>query len=113
MNRFQRSAQRIIDGNFGNLQKSLSIIKYGQFDYELQASTEEIVADTKALKRKLTKREYESSNVQSGDFALIFTNPQQIDLDTFSGVYDGVPVSFVEVISFAGDAAQGVVARVK
>lgn len=112
-NRFEESAQRIIDRNFGSLQKALIITQTDGFDYQSQSDRNPIVTETTALKRKLTKSEFERSNVQLGDFALIFTNPVQINVDSDEVTFDGVVLDLVTVISLAGEAAQTLIARIK
>ena len=112
-NRFENSAKRIIDGNFGSLKKSFDIIKADGYNYDNQQAEPIIVIGTTALKRNLTKIELDASDVQIGDFALIFTSPQQVDVDNHSGIYDGIAVDIISVLSLPADAAQTIIARVK
>ncbi len=112
-NRFQASAQRIIDGNFGSLQKVLTLTTDGTWDYDLQQPTNQIFLNTTGLKRKLTKTELESADVQVGDFAITFTAQYPVNVDNTQVVFDGVACSIVSVLEFAGEAAQSIIARVK
>ena len=112
-NRFQASAQRIIDGNLGSLQKPFQIYQVTGFDYATQTPTRVLIADTTAFKRSLSKKEFETQSVQIGDFALIFTDLNEVDVDTFEGVYNGREVYFVTSTFLGADAAQMIIARVK
>lgn len=112
MTRFAESAQRIIDGNFGSLRKLLQIKRATDYDYGTQTPTYQII-EAQALKVKLDKSEFENQDVQQGDFALMITDPISINVDTDSGIYDGVEVDFVAVREFAGDAGVRIMARLK
>lgn len=112
-NRFQQSAKRIIDGNFGSLQKSFTIIQSDGYDYDSQQSIPVTIIGTTALKRNLTKTELANEDIQIGDFALIFTSVIQIDVDRHSAIYDGIDLDIIGIISLAGDSAQTIIARIK
>lgn len=113
MNRFQQMASRVIDGHFGSLKKPFVIKHSGGWDYQNQSDKSPTTTTTTALKINLNKSQYQTQDVQLGDFILEFTDDIQINVDSDSGIYDGVEITFVSVLSHAGDAAQRIVARVK
>lgn len=112
-NRFQESAKRIIDGNFGSLKEPLIIYQSDGYDYNTQTSIPQTIIGITALRGKLRKSDFENDLVQQGDFTLTTTDPVVIDVDNQYGDFNGTAVTFVDVSEGAGGAYQRIIARLK
>jgi len=113
---FQNLAAGLINDTFGDFREDIVLTQLGTFDYDTQATTGDVVNNTKGIRIEFDKSQIDGQKIQVGDFKILVLQ-QSITVDVRSDntdmTFNGIPVSIEFVPEDSAQAVYTIQARIK
>lgn len=108
---FQDLAAELIDDEFADFRRPLVIVTDGVYDPITETFAPGSSATYQAIRQKLTYTEYQRSDIQVTDFAVVYTASGAAPMVSQTVTYDGKACQIVDVQQDAADAAIKLILR--